>query len=317
MFAQLKRLNELGVLGINGRNLDYIFTQNRRRYYPLVDDKVQTKQRAAEYHVPTPELYGLITTQRQVSQLKTILGDRREFVIKPAHGSGGDGIVVIADRADDDTQPDLYEKSSGSTISLRDLQYHLNNILGGLYSLGGVTDQAIIEYRVQPHPFFDIMTYRGVPDIRLVVYRGVPVMGMLRLPTRESDGKANLHSGGIGAGIQLSTGKTTHAVYRNRPIYKHPDTKAALAGHMIPYWDQILAMASRFYDIVNMGYIGVDIVIDNRLGPMLLEVNARPGLSIQIANQAGLKDRLELVDAHAKNRPLTEADAIDLAKTYF
>jgi len=39
----------------------------------------------------------------------------------------------------------------------------------------------------------------------------------------------------------------------------------------------------------------VDIVLDHKDGPKVLEINARPGLNIQIANQAGLRPRLEKV----------------------
>ena len=38
--------------------------------------------------------------------------------------------------------------------------------------------------------------------------------------------------------------------------------------------------------------IGCDIVIDKNLGPLILELNARPGLSIQLANNRGLLPRL-------------------------
>lgn len=293
-----QKLEAMGVLGMNSRNLDYIGACNKREFYPLVDDKLQTKAYALEHGIPSPTLYAVIEYQKQVASLDKILAPHREFVIKPAHGSGGGGIIVIADTLHEDGAPPSYEKSSGTHISLKDMKYHIGNILGGLYSLGGVTDKAIIEYRVHPDPFFERITYRGVPDIRMVVYHGVPVMAMLRLPTRESDGKANLHSGGIGVGVRISDGMTSFATHRNRLVNRHPDTKSPLAGLQIPHWDQILEMSARFDQITGLGYIGVDIVVDNRLGPMLLEVNARPGLAIQIANQTGLKRRLLMVNAH-------------------
>ena len=52
-----------------------------------------------------------------------------------------------------------------------------------------------------------------------------------------------------------------------------------------------------------MGYLGVDIVIDATAGPLMLELNARPGLNIQIANQEGLVHRLRSVEAHARKHP--------------
>ena len=41
-------------------------------------------------------------------------------------------------------------------------------------------------------------------------------MAMLRLPTKASGGRANLHQGAIGAGVDLVTGVTHHAVLKNR-----------------------------------------------------------------------------------------------------
>jgi len=139
---------------------------------------------------------------------------------------------------------------------------------------------------------------------------------MLRLPTRESDGKANLHAGGIGTGISIATGLTTHGVYRNTPIGEHPDTNASITNRAIPAWDQILHMSARFCDITGLGYIGVDIVIDRDKGPMMLEVNARPGIAIQVANQKGLKSRLELVEKHIGELKTIE-EKIAFAKEHF
>lgn len=311
-----RKMKEMGVLGMNSRNLDYIIAYNKRQFYPMVDDKLLTKHHATAAHIPSPQLFAVIEYQKQVADLGDILAPHKEFVIKPAHGSGGEGIVVVADTLHEEGEAPAYEKSSGSYISLKDLKYHVGNILGGLYSLGGVTDKVIIEYRVHPDPFFARITYRGVPDIRLVVYRGVPVMAMLRLPTRESDGKANLHSGGIGVGVRLSDGMTTYAAHRNRLIRKHPDTKSELSGLFIPYWEQILEMGAKFDQIVGLGYIGVDIVVDDRMGPMMLEVNARPGLAIQIANQTGLKNRLQLVDQHVHTLTSPELK-VAFAKQHF
>jgi hypothetical protein len=45
-----------------------------------------------------------------------------------------------------------------------------------------------------------------------------------------------------------------------------------------------------------LGFAGVDIALDREKGPMVFELNARPGLAIQIANMAGLRERLERVE---------------------
>jgi alpha-L-glutamate ligase-like protein len=146
-------------------------------------------------------------------------------------------------------------------------------------------------------PVFDHVSYLGVPDIRIIVFKGVPVMAMIRLPTRSSDGKANLHMGGVGAGIDMRTGITTNAVVGTSPMHEHPDTGSPVVGLKIPHWDDMLEIASRCYEITGLGYLGVDLVLDAALGPLILEMNARPGLNIQIANAAGLLPRLHFLEA--------------------
>jgi alpha-L-glutamate ligase-like protein len=211
--------------------------------------------------------------------------------VKPARGAGGSGIVLITDR-----QASNLVKPSGEVISWIDLTYHIFDILSGIYSLEGLEDRALIEAFIHPDPVFAAVTYYGVPDIRIVVYRGVPVMGMVRLPTKASDGKANLHRGAIGVGINMKEGTTSTAVHRSIIINHHPDTNHPLTGIQVPYWKEMLHMAALTSEMTGLGYLGVDMVIDKERGPLLLELNARPGLQIQVANQRGLRSRLELID---------------------
>jgi len=214
-----------------------------------------------------------------------------QFVIKPAQGSGGDGIIVITGK-----RKNRYLKSNGSLISQEELEHHVSNILSGMYSLGGHPDKALIEYCVQFDPLFDEVSYRGVPDIRIIVFLGYPVMGMIRLPTRQSQGKANLHQGAVGVGIDMATGKTRNGVWQNQITESHPDTDNDIDGLQLPQWDKLLEMAARCYELTGLGYLGVDIVLDKTKGPLILELNARPGLSIQIANRLGLLPRLQKIE---------------------
>lgn len=179
---------------------------------------------------------------------------------------------------------------------MKDLAYHISDILSGIYSLEGLEDRAFLEALVHPDNAFDAVTYRGVPDIRIIVYRGVPVMSMVRLPTRASDGKANLHRGAVGVGINMGNGTTLSGVYRSGVVTHHPDTDNPVTGIQVPHWERLLLIAARAVDMINLNFLGVDLVIDRDRGPLLLELNARPGLQIQVANQAGLLKRLESVD---------------------
>ena len=295
MFAAAQNLRGAGILGLNERNADYIARLNPRRLYPLVDDKVLTKRLALQAGMAVPDLYGVIAHQGEVRTFPEIVRERESFVIKPARGSGGDGIIVVTGRSK--RKRDSFRLSSGVLVSEGEILHHISNTVSGQYSLSGSRDAALIEYCVHFDPTFAEVSYQGVPDIRVIVYRGYPIMAMVRLPTRASDGKANLHQGAVGAGVDLSSGTTLTGVLGNDLVDEHPDTGALVAGLQIPMWDFILESSARGYDVTGLGYLGVDMVIDADRGPLMLEMNARPGLNIQIANRAGLSERIACVDA--------------------
>lgn len=311
MMGILNKLREKGVLTINRRNANYTLWHNPRRLYPLVDDKLLTKQLAVLHGIAVPELYGVVHVERQVRELPQLLARHSDFVAKPAHGSGGKGILVISGRIGDS-----FRKLDGLMVTRDELNHHMFNIISGLYSLGGQPDTAIIEYRVEFDPIFEQISYQGVPDIRIVVFLGVPVMSMVRLPTRMSDGKANLHQGAVGTGIDIATGRTVGAVWGSRIVTEHPDTGAPLTGIGIPGWEGLLALAARCSEITGLGYQGVDIVLDREKGPLVLELNARPGLNIQIANNGGLLWRLNLVEERA-SKLATVSERVAFAIEHF
>jgi alpha-L-glutamate ligase-like protein len=283
-------LRELGVVGINMRNARFLLPNNPRRLYKLVDDKLQTKALAEAEGLSVPETIGVIRSPHDAGRLEALLAERPSFVIKPACGSGGKGVLVI-----DGRKNGKFLKPSGAELSGAELRHHVANILAGLFSLGGQRDCAIVEYRVRPAKVLTDISYQGAPDIRIVMLHGYPVMAMLRAATRESDGRANLHQGAIGIGINLASGRTVRAVHHNRPIIRHPDVDVGLLGIQMPEWNKILDIAVICQEMTGLGYLGVDIMIDEVLGPLMIEVNARPGLAIQLANGVGLLKRLEVV----------------------
>jgi alpha-L-glutamate ligase-like protein len=291
MFKLLSILRNAGVLSMNMRNADFISKYNPRKLYPLVDDKLKTKELAIISGVPVPELYNVIKIQRDVALVAQTLATRDKFVVKPSRGSGGEGIMVLSAKSKNG-----WRKNDGMIVSQDAFEDHITRILSGVFSLGGQPDKALIEYRVEFDPVFEHIAYLGVPDIRIIVFLGVPVMAMVRLPTRISQGKANLHQGAVGAGIDIKTGKTTSAVWKDMSIEEHPDTGYELRDVLVPHWSQLLIMASKTYELTGLGYQGVDFVLDGTLGPMLLELNARPGLAIQIANMKGLYHQLRRVE---------------------
>lgn len=291
-FASPRELRDLGIVGMNERNISLIGQYNPRRLFPLVDNKLKTKLVAEEHGIPTPGLIGALETQYDLRGFSRLIGDRKGFAMKPAKGSGGKGILVVVGRKDDD-----FIKSSGTVIDEDAVARHASNILSGLFSLGGSPDVAVIEDLINPDPMYKDLSIEGVPDIRVIVYRGFPVMSMMRLSTRASDGKANLHQGAVGVGLGIADGRSVKAVQFNRRVREHPDSGADLRTIEIPDWPQMMALGAKCADASKLGYLGVDVVLDRERGPLLLELNARPGLAIQIANGRGLAPRIEAIDA--------------------
>jgi alpha-L-glutamate ligase-like protein len=300
MFGVAKKLRASGVLGLNERNADFIMRLNPRRLYPRVDDKAITKDLALDAGMAVPDLYGIIRNQGEVRLFAEVVDRHESFVVKPAQGSGGDGILVVTGRSQ--RKRNSFRLASGMLISEAEIQHHISNIISGQYSLSGNPDKALIEYCVKFDPTFSEVSYQGVPDIRVIVYRGYPAMAMVRLPTRASDGKANLHQGAVGAGVCMSSGETLTGVLDNLVVDEHPDTGALISGLLIPQWNFILESSARGFEVTGLGYLGVDMVIDRDKGPLILEMNARPGLNIQIANCAGLATRVARIEEIAKDR---------------
>jgi alpha-L-glutamate ligase-like protein len=284
-------------MGMNCRNAAYILDHNPRARFPIVDDKLKMHALCRRIGVPTPAVHAEIASHSMLRRLPALIGALDDFVIKPNRGSAGRGVMVAVAR-----EGTRYVRHNGHRVGLEQIRQHLSDILSGMYSLGGRPDQAIVQQRIRLHAAFEAIAYKGSPDVRVIVYRNEPAMAMLRLPTKASNGRANLHQGGIGVGVDLASGFTHHAVQRNRFVLAHPDTGAPVIGMRVPYWKEILEMSQRVAVAVGLGYIGVDVVIDVDQGPMLLEANARPGLAIQIANARGLLPRLAEIDAQIKRK---------------
>ena len=291
------------ILGMNRRNQVYVRPHNLRKGKRIADNKLLTKRLFAKNDIATPELFKVVRTK---TQLKYFDWNSlpKSFVIKPNRGSTGSGILVIFGRSKGKLE---WIKSSGQRISQYDLEIHMQNILEGRFSMGNRNDIVLIEERVANHPFIKPYAYKGIPDIRVIVYNQVPIMSYIRIPTKRSDGKANLNAGGLAVGIDIASGLTTHAI-RKKPYsfmeYNYDILETTqdfkrnlpLRGIKIPYFDEILEIALKSQQISGLGFMAVDIAIDRDKGPLVFEINARPGPAIQIANMAGLRSRLERVE---------------------
>ena len=294
------RYNE--ILGLNRRNQEYVRPYNSASAKALADNKIATKKLLAKEGINTSKVYKLIKNHKQLDFLDWE-SLPKSFVIKPNQGTGGNGILVLYGRKKGEMG---WIRPGGEVITKRDLILHIENILEGRFSMGNRTDIAIIEERVRTDPFFKQYSYKGVPDIRIICFNLVPIMAMMRIPTKRSNGTANLHSGAICTGIDIGTGITTYSMHMNNhsflsDTYEMIDStqdlklNKKLSGIQIPDWDKILEIALHCQKASKLGYVGVDIALDPEKGPIVFELNARPGLGIQVANQAGLRWRLEKI----------------------
>jgi alpha-L-glutamate ligase-like protein len=296
-FAPLKRLEDImlrgglsrTVLTINRRNREYVSRYNPPEVMGSLN-KARAKAMLMAEGIPVPDNYLLVTRKEDLVEAVEALMRSDSFALKPADGYGGEGILVVTGR-----RGDRYV-TSGGLLKLEDLLEHLRSILEGDYN-GGRPDQALVESLVRTHPSLRPIAPDGVPDIRVLCFRGYPVMAMVRLPTRQSSGKANLHLGAVGAGVEISTGTIRLATWMGEIIDRHPDTGKRLPGFQMPFWTEILEIACEAQRASGLGFAGVDVVIDAERGPLVLEVNRRPGLEIQKANGCGLLPRLRAVEA--------------------
>lgn len=274
------------VLSMNRRNLHYIYTRNERKHFPLADDKLLAKDVLVAAGVRMPKTYRVYSYFYELRNLERDLETLQDFVIKPAQGSGGNGIIVIAGR----NGPD-WVGISGKIYTAYDLKKHITDIIFGVYSFD-LGDRAIIESRITQHPVMEELSPLGLADIRVIMCDDLPVMSMTRIPTSQSEGKANLHQGALGVAIDIATGITTHGRFLGHAVDRHPDSGIPLLGRSLPFWPEIIDLARRAAKAVPLKYLGVDISIAPD-GPQLLEINVRPGLEIQNVNDRGMLPALQ------------------------
>ena len=299
MMGLLKRMGEIRnntrqVLTMNQRNLHYIYPHNQRRHFPIADDKLLTKAVLKDAAVTVPETLLSYDSFYALKTLEKELLPYGDFVIKPARGSGGGGIVVITRK-----EGDTWYSAGGTAYNVEKIKRHITDIIFGVYSFG-LSDVAIIEQRIEQHPFMCKLSPLGLADVRLIIHQDEPVLCMCRIPTQASDGKANLHQGALGIGVDIASGVTTHALLNDRLVVRHPDTDIKLIGNTIPFWPRVVEMSRAAAAHVPLKYLGVDISIGVHC-PVLLEINVRPGLQIQNANQAGMRSPLEALSQATLN----------------
>ena len=285
---QWRSLREAGrhVLTMNQRNLGYVYPYNKRRDFPIANDKLLCKEILADVGVPLATTHFSYRYFYELTNLDADLRSLDDFVIKPSNGSAGNGIVVIVGREGNE-----WIGVSGKRYRIEDLRRHIADIIFGVFS-HDKQDAAIIEQRIVQHQVINNLFDRGLADVRVILFQHKPVLTMSRVPTLMSDGKANLHQGAVGIGLDLQSGLSYRAMLKGEPITAHPDSGAELIGVQIPFWDEIMQHSRNIAEAVPLKYIGIDIAIAAQ-GPVLLEINARPGLEIQNVTRSGMRPILE------------------------
>lgn len=280
------------VLGMNARNQLYT-SLNSKKARSICSSKYATKVLLANKDIPTAKIFGVLTNNEDVNNFEWETLEKN-FVIKPTNGNAGKGIVAFIKKHQNQGK---WSDTLSKTWSLDEVKLHCYDILEGQYSTYGSNHHIIVEERIPIHPKLLKYSYKGTPDIRVIIFNNVPVMALLRLPTRESEGRANQSQGAIGVGLDIATGITTYAAaHRNQMIKYLPGTKKKLNGIRIPFWNKLLKIAVEASAAAHLSFSGIDLFVHKEKGPMVVELNANPGLSIQIANKAGLRRRLERVE---------------------
>lgn len=281
LFKLFKIENPKGVIGLNKRNIELIYANNQRKHYQLADDKVLTKEILHDNNIACAETYAVI---RRVGDIKKMWEDcqnHQALAIKPANGLGGGGIMILKKDGDGNWL------KSGKVISEPQIFQHITSIISGIHSLHS-DDSCIIEECIIAHPFFAEIYDEGVPDFRIIMLKNKPIMAMLRMPTSISGGKANLHQNGVGIGVDMETGTLTQVYDGKKYLDHHPDNPEKVFGKAIPFWKEIMELAVVTSKAFPLNFLGIDLVIDSKKGPQIMEVNVRSGLGIQLVNKNGL-----------------------------
>jgi len=137
-----------------------------------------------------------------------------------------------------------------------------------------------------------------VADVRVVVYRGYPIVALARLPTEASGGSVSFHRGAVGVRLAVADGTSLGACHprSGRELSTHPDTGAALVDCRMPNWGAVVAAATRAAPTTGICYV-VDLTLTAGNSPVVLHVDSRPGLALQSTSECGLFRRLQFVTA--------------------
>ena len=291
------------VLTMTVRNREFVGKYNPPDVMALLT-KDNAKALLMPQGIPVASTYLILRQRADLDKFGTWIDNHDTFALKPSSAYGGEGIMLVRGK-----NGKIYDTNFGP-MTKSQIETHAFSIIEGQFH-GGQEDTAVVEELLIQDERLRTIVPIGLADIRVISFLGYPVMAMMRIPTQMSGGKANIHMGAVAGGVRISTGIIIHSVWTGLPSPEHPDTGARLLGQQLPNWSEILEVASEAQKLLGIGYAGVDIALDRNKGPVVMEVNRRPGLEIQNANAAGLLRRLRVIE----NLPRPELPVEDRVKT--
>lgn len=168
--------------------------------------------------------------------------------------------------------------------------------------------EGVVEQYVKQHPAMSSLSPSSVNTIRVVtissnthpVTADGKMLDIAYAALRIGGSNAlvdNFHSGGMAAGVDLETGElVTNAADMDGNVYEvHPATGTKIKGFRIPYFAEALEMVKKACEDSGVtGFLGWDIAIAED-GPMLIEINLRPGVVLLTAPFAAEKKGMKHV----------------------
>ncbi len=264
------------------------YPHSYKDYGIFSDDKIVTAAMLQAYDVAQPKLlfsyekeqfFNPANARVAAAEINAIIeaSQSLKIFLKPSFGSGGKGILV-------------FEKKEGKYVNSNNeplnADFFIRELKGAFYFVQqGLVHSAEMS-RIYPN---SINTFRIVTE-----YKNGEAKILFAIFRMGQGGKNldNASSGGLYLKVDIDTGMMSdHALSFSRDIYTtHPDTGFTFKGAQLECWEEIksfvLLTAKKFR---KLRYIGWDVAFTNE-GPVVIEINKRPGVGIVQDWYGGIRD---------------------------
>lgn len=217
-----------------------------------------------------------ITPAEAMARVGACRAERLFF--KPTFGVGGRGIRVFQR-----TNDGFVEAASGERLTAE--------LLTTLAADDYLAQEGIVQ-----HPLLDAIYPHAINTFRIVTEcDGHAQAKVLLAVLRMGSGGGhvdNASSGGLYVRVDPATGVLGEKALRfdQTAVTEHPDTGFRFGGYRIPMWEELAAFAcSLALKYRELRYVGWDIACSEQ-GPVLIEGNNGPGMSIVQDTYGGLRD---------------------------